>query len=67
LIVPCGIADRKATSLEKLLGRSVKMDEVTPKLAEHLGELFALEWQQIDRAELREKLEAVEQPVAATA
>jgi len=28
-----GIADRKATSLEKLLGRSVKLDEVRPKLA----------------------------------
>ena len=67
LIVPCGIADRKATSLEKLLGRSVKLDEVKPKLAKHLGEVFGLELQQIDRAELLEKLQAVEQPVAATA
>jgi len=67
LIVPCGIADRKATSLEKLLGRSVKLDEVKPKLAAHLSEIFGLELRQIDRAELLEKLEAVEQPVAATA
>lgn len=67
LIVPCGIADRKATSLEKLLGRSVKLDEVKPKLAQHLGEVFGLELQQIARAELLEKLETVEQPVAATA
>jgi len=27
LIVPCGIADRQVTSLEKLLGRNVPMDE----------------------------------------
>jgi len=67
LIVPCGIADRKATSLEKLLGRSVKLGEVKPKLAAHLAGVFGLELQRIDRAELLEKFEAVEQPVAATA
>jgi len=67
LIVPCGIADRKATSLEKLLGRRVDLEEVKPKLAKHLGEVFGLEWRQIARAELLEKLEAVEQPVARTA
>jgi len=67
LIVPCGIADRKATSLERLLGRSVKLDEVKPKLAAHLAEVFGLELRWIDRAELREKLETAEQPVAATA
>ncbi len=67
LIVPCGIADRKATSLEKLLGRTVRLDEVKPKLAEHLAEVFGLELQQINRVELLEKLETAEQPVAATA
>jgi lipoyl(octanoyl) transferase len=67
LIVPCGIADRKATSLERLLGRSVKLDEVKPKLAKQLGEVFGLELQGMGRAELLEKLETVEQPVAATA
>jgi lipoyl(octanoyl) transferase len=67
LIVPCGIADRKATSLERLLGRSVKLDEVKPKLAKQLGEVFGLELQEMGRAELLEKLETVEQPVAATA
>ena len=67
LIVPCGIADRKATSLEKVLGRRVDLAEVKPKLAKHLGEVFGLELQQKNRAELLERLEAVEQPVAATA
>jgi lipoate-protein ligase B len=40
LIVPCGIADRKATSLEKLLNRSVTLDEVKPRLVHHFAELF---------------------------
>jgi lipoyl(octanoyl) transferase len=42
LIIPCGIADRKATSLEKLLQRNVTLDEVKPRLAAHLAELFSL-------------------------
>jgi len=42
LIIPCGIADRKATSLEKLLQRNVTLDEVKPRLAAHLAELFFL-------------------------
>src|SRR5437660_11265448 len=67
LIVPCGIADRKATSLEKLLGRNVDEVEVAPRITKHLGELLGLELQRIDRAELLEKLETAEQPVAATA
>jgi lipoyl(octanoyl) transferase len=67
LIVPCGIADRKATSLEKLLGRRVHVSEVNPKLARHLGEVFGVELQDVSRAELMEKLEALEQPVAVTA
>jgi lipoyl(octanoyl) transferase len=67
LIVPCGIADRRATSLEKLLGQRVDVSEVNPKLARHLGDVFGLELQDVSRAELMEKLEALEQPVAVTA
>ncbi|HWY43844.1 MAG TPA: lipoyl(octanoyl) transferase LipB [Candidatus Sulfotelmatobacter sp.] len=67
LIVPCGIADRKVTSLEKLLGRSVKLAEVKPKLAKYLGEVLGLELREIGHAELRERLETVEQPAAAMA
>ena len=67
LIVPCGIADRKATSLEKLLQRGVALNEARTKLAKHLGEAFGLELKQIGRPELSDRLEAVEQPVAATA
>jgi len=31
LIVPCGIVGRKATSLEKLLGRAVRLEDVAPR------------------------------------
>ena len=65
LIVPCGIADRKATSLEKLLGRRVEINEVKTKLAEHLGQVFGLELQKTGRSDLIDKLEAMEQPVGA--
>src|SRR6266850_844320 len=39
LIVPCGIAQRKTTSLEKVLGRSVPIADIKPILANHLGEI----------------------------
>ncbi len=67
LIVPCGIADRKATSLEKLLGRSVKREEIAPRIARHFGEVFGLELKDTSRAELLEKLQEAEVPVAASA
>jgi len=67
LIVPCGIADRKATSLEKLLGRRVETEEVAPRIAHHLGEVFGLEMKEASRFELLEKLQEAEQPVAASA
>ena len=64
LIVPCGIAGRKATSLEKLLGRSVKREEIAPRIANHLGEVFGLELKETSRTELLERLQEAEQPVA---
>ena len=67
LIVPCGIAGRKATSLEKLLGRSVKLEEVRLKLAKHLGEMFGLELREVRSAELLERLEIAEQQLVVPA
>src|SRR5215467_8334267 len=67
LIVPCGIADRKATSLEKVLGRTVKESEVAPRLAKHLGELLGLEMRESSKKELVEKLEHAEQSVEVSA
>jgi lipoyl(octanoyl) transferase len=61
LIVPCGIADRKATSLEKLLERAVQKKEVTPKLARHFADVFGLEQKELVREEFLEQLQRVEQ------
>jgi lipoyl(octanoyl) transferase len=66
-IVPCGIADRKATSLEKLLGRPVETKEVALRIANYLGEAFGLEMKEASRIELLKKLQEAEQPVAALA
>jgi lipoyl(octanoyl) transferase len=41
LIVPCGIADRRVTSMEELLGRPVDRAEVEDALERAFGELFA--------------------------
>jgi len=67
LIVPCGIAGCKATSLEKLLGDSVKRKDVAPRIAQHLGEVFGLELKETSRAGLLDKLQEAELPVAASA
>ena len=61
LIVPCGIADRKATSLEKLLGRNVSLGEIKPLFAKRLGEVFGLTIRTATREELFEKLQESEQ------
>ncbi|MFA5669770.1 MAG: lipoyl(octanoyl) transferase LipB [Balneolaceae bacterium] len=39
-IVPCGIQDKDVTSLEKLLGRPVDMDEVRDKIIKHFEIVF---------------------------
>jgi len=67
LIVPCGIADRKPTSLEKLLGRNVKRDEVALSIVKYFGEVFGLEMRELSRAGFLEQVEHAEQPVAASA
>jgi lipoyl(octanoyl) transferase len=41
LIVPCGIRDKSVTSLSKLLGRDVAMDEVMDRLAARFEAVFA--------------------------
>jgi lipoyl(octanoyl) transferase len=42
-IVPCGIADREVTSLERELGRSVPMDEASDALVEAFCGVFERE------------------------
>jgi lipoyl(octanoyl) transferase len=63
LIVPCGIAERRATSLEKLLGRRVEMKEIAPRIVASLGGIFGLG----PRPSTREALEALLEQQAHTA
>ena len=65
LIVPCGIAGRKATSLEKLLQRAVRRDEVLAPLSRHFGEVLGLEMRECSPADLLARLDKAEQPGAA--
>ncbi len=67
LIVPCGIAGRKATSLEKLLGRAVNGEEVAPKVVRHFADVFELEMRAGSKEELLGMLELAEQMVAVPA
>jgi len=40
LIVPCGIAGRGVTSLERILGRAIPRPEVEDRIVEHFGAVF---------------------------
>jgi lipoyl(octanoyl) transferase len=40
LIVPCGIADRGVTSLQKLTGRALSIDEVENRITRRFAEVF---------------------------
>jgi len=60
LIVPCGIADCRATSLEKLLGRPVATAEVLPRLAAEFGRAFGLEMQAARKQDFEEWLAVAE-------
>ncbi len=65
LIVPCGISGKKATSLEKLLGRVVERGEAAGKLARRFGEVFGLEMRSGAYGELLARLSEAEQPRSA--
>jgi lipoyl(octanoyl) transferase len=40
LIIPCGIADRGVTSLQRLLGRPVSIEDVEGRIIARFGEVF---------------------------
>jgi lipoyl(octanoyl) transferase len=56
LIVPCGIADKRATSLESLLDRTVSRSEALTPLVQQFGNVFQLATVSISRAELDKAL-----------
>lgn len=61
LIVPCGIAGRKATSLEKVLNRAVNTNEVAPSLTRHFGQVFGLEMKPAAKREFLDQLRRADQ------
>jgi len=58
LIVPCGVADKRATSLERVAGRAVRCEDVRRRLAAHFAELFGCALTATTRAELERALAA---------
>jgi lipoyl(octanoyl) transferase len=66
LIVPCGIAGKRATSLEKILGRHVEVKDVAPRIALHLGESFELVPRPCGRDELDSMLTVPESQFVGT-
>jgi lipoyl(octanoyl) transferase len=56
LIIPCGIVDRRATSLEKLLSRAVETAEVRSHLTIQFAAVFGFEARMISREAFLERL-----------
>ena len=53
-IVPCGLRDKGVTSLQKLLGRPVEMEEVAGRVVRHFGRVFEVEMvEQVESPESR--------------
>ncbi len=44
-IIPCGIQDKGVTSMERLLGRPIGLEEVRPVVERHLAQTFGFEYQ----------------------
>ncbi len=61
LIVPCGIRDCRAVSLEKLLGRAVDFRAAAESMVRRWGEVFGLETCPASREELEARLTPREQ------
>ena len=55
-IVPCGIADREVTSIERILGRPVAMEEVETGLLRHLGAVFETSFEEMTLSELQQRI-----------
>lgn len=56
LIVPCGIADKKSTSLERLLDRRVAVEEVMQAVTTHFADVFETSLRRSTREELLERV-----------
>lgn len=63
-IVPCGIVGRRATSLEKLLGRAVRSEDVKPRLIAHFAEMFGCQLKSVSIGELAQAVRIREESAA---
>ena len=52
-IVPCGLRDKGVTSLAKLLGHTVDIDEVAKQVVEHFGQVFGMEVKAVEELKTR--------------
>jgi lipoyl(octanoyl) transferase len=59
LIVPCGLNGKRATSLEKLLGRKVGREAVASRVTGHFGELFGLDMHAASREQIEKSYGAL--------
>lgn len=59
LIVPCGLSGKRATSLERVLGRAVSPAEIRPHLLAHFSDVFERKLISVSRAEWEDRLEAL--------
>lgn len=64
LIVPCGIAGKRATSLKRLLNREIEVADASQKLVRNLGDCFGREMRAMSAAELESALVAQETAIA---
>jgi len=64
LIVPCGIAGCRATSLELLLGRAVDFRAASQSLARQMAEIFGVTFEEVAAADFSARLEECEKELA---
>ncbi|MBI5216441.1 MAG: lipoyl(octanoyl) transferase LipB [Ignavibacteriae bacterium] len=55
-IIPCGIFHKGVTSMERLLGTTVPMEEVSSKIVHHVGKVFNVRVENVSRENLFEKI-----------
>ncbi len=64
LIVPCGIASARSTSLERALGRAVDVSEARARVAAHFAEVFGRNLQEVPRESLAKILDSRRETVS---
>ncbi len=55
-IVPCGIADREVTSLERILDWPVMIEDVETGLIRHMGDVFEMSFEEMALSELLQRI-----------